>query len=121
MNIFLQVQCSPFAYILTQTRFQLQKNRLNNSFVISRGFSNTPFLAVDKNNIIKRGLDLQDEQKNLTEDIEKARKHFEALRKLEKNQKITPEERQDISDIKQEYDTFFDSDSESETNGKTPS
>lgn len=106
---------------LSAVKVQVLKDRINLLTVFSRGFSCTAVSAVNKNDIIKKGLDLQNEQNDLTEDIKKANKHFEALRKLEKNQKITPQEKQDISDIKQEYDTFFDSDSESEINGKTPS
>jgi len=76
---------------------------------------------MNKNDIIKKALGLKSEQDSLTEDIKKTTKHLESLRKLEKNQRITPQEDKDMSDIKEDYQDFFDSDSESETSGKTPS
>lgn len=102
-------------------RFLILKDQCWYVNCLARKFSNTKGLAADEAGEVEKGLDLEQEQKRLTEDHKVAMGHYDALRKLEKGKKLTQQEQENISKDKETYAVFFDTDSEGEVTGKAVS
>ena len=82
-------------------------------------FSTFVCRRVNKDSVIKRAINHVQDSKILSEHNTLSAKQMEYLEKLNKKQKLTAQEVEDMEYIKDEYSSFFESDSESESNGKT--